>query len=144
MRTNMLSAYSLILSAYNTVPHDELFKKLERVCNKCEIDLIRAIYSRLVIRLGKETLHYNTGVAQGSMISPSLFDIYAEDLLFEMVQNGWSAEDILAFADDHLFISDSKDEVRKAIQITKSWCAKSGIKLNASKSGILEIVPRRK
>ena len=131
-------------SAYNTVPHDSLFEKLSQVCSQEEIQLIRAIYSRLVIRLGNETLRCNTGVAQGSMISPALFDIYAEDLLIEMLRNGWTLDELFAFADDHLFICDSIDLVRKAIKIIRVWCINSNITLNESKSGVLEIVPHRK
>lgn len=130
-------------SAYNTIPHRELFQKLENVCTKQEVQLIRAIYSRLTIRLGSERLRCNTGVAQGSMISPALFDIYAEELLIELTNQGWSIEDILAYADDHLIICDSVEELLRAINITKAWCKRFKIRLNPQKSGIVEMAPRR-
>jgi len=77
------------------------------------------------------------------MISPALFDLYAEDLLANLTDNGWSFEDVLAFADDHLVICDSTVELKNAIQLVNSWCKVSKIQLNAIKSGIVEIIPRR-
>ncbi len=82
-------------------------------------------------------------MAQGSTISPALFNIYAEELLLKLFEDGWSLEDLLAFADDHLFICDTLDEIVEAIKLTDTWCNESNIKLNPSKSGILEVVPRR-
>jgi len=130
-------------SAYNTVPHDELFQKLNSICSEEEVQLLRAIYSRMIIKLGSEKLRCNVGVAQGSMISPALFDLYAEDLITELIQNGWNIFDILAYADDHLILCDSIEELEKAISTVKSWCQKANILLNPTKSGILEVVPRR-
>ncbi len=130
-------------SAYNTVPHDRLFQKLSCICPNEEVQLLKAIYSRLSIRLGKEVISCNTGVAQGSMISPALFDIYAEDLLVKLEAEGWCIEDLLAYADDHLIICDSLDELRKAIKVVQEWCKEAKIKLNPNKSGILEVTHRR-
>jgi len=130
-------------SAYNSIPHDCLFKKLENICPENEIQLLKAIYSRLTIKLGEEKTNCNIGVAQGSMISPALFDIYSEDLICSLINRGWSFEDILAFADDHLIICNSIDEVLDAISIINTWCSSANISLNPQKSGILEVIPRR-
>ncbi len=143
---NKKPAFCLFLdfkSAYNTVPHDKLLQKLNHICTMDEVQLIRAIYSRLTIKLGKEIITCNTGVAQGSMISPALFDIYAEELLEIMESEGWDLEDLLAYADDHLVICDTIDEIRKAIQVVQDWCREANISLNANKSGILEVLHRR-
>ncbi len=50
-------------SAYKTIPHEELFQKLEPICTINEIQLLRAIYSRLVLKLGSESTKCNIGVA---------------------------------------------------------------------------------
>ena len=47
-------------SAYNTIPHDQLFVKMRKACSEDEIQLVRAIYSRLTIKLGDEQLKCNT------------------------------------------------------------------------------------
>jgi len=130
-------------SAYNSIPHDALFQKLESICPNSEVQLLKAIYSRLTIKIGDEKTKCNIGVAQGSMISPALFDIYSEELISRLIDAGFSFEDILAYADDHLIICDSLEDVLKAISVVKTWCSSANISLNPQKSGILEVIPRR-
>ena len=62
-------------NAYNTILHSKLFEKLKGILNEDEIQLIKAIYSRIKIKIGKETFTPNVEVAQGSVISPALFNI---------------------------------------------------------------------
>ena len=75
-------------NAYNTILHSNLFERLKGILNEDEIQLIKAIYSRIKIKIGNETFTPNVGVAQGSVISPALFNIYAEDLYKKLIQNG--------------------------------------------------------
>ena len=67
-------------SAYNTIMHSKLYEKLAKVFDQNEIQLLKALYSRNKIRLGNHSFSPNIGVAQGSVISPFLFNIYCEDL----------------------------------------------------------------
>jgi len=129
-------------SAYNTVPHNLLFERLKDVLSPEEIQLIQAIYSRTVVCQGDEKFRPNVGVAQGSVISPCLFNIYAEPLLYKLQDEGWRVEDLLGFADDHLVLCLTKGTLRKAINVVKEWCISANIKLNPDKSGILEVLPK--
>ena len=133
-------------SAYNTVLHDKLFHLLEKknVLTVNEIQLLKAIYSRVTIELGDERFQPNVGVAQGSLISPFLFNIYAEGLLDDLTDEGWRERDLYGFADDHLVRSGSLLQLEKAIGVVERWCLEYNIKLNPSKSGILEIFPKYK
>ena len=84
-------------NAYNTVLHTKLFQRLGRALNEDEIQYQKAIYSRLKIKLGTKSFKPNIGVAQGSVISPAMFNIYSEDLLHLIGEEASvSTEDLLA------------------------------------------------
>jgi len=133
-------------SALNTVSHSKLFDILgeKQVLSSPEIQLLQAIYSRTIIGLGNEHFRPNIGVPQGSIISPYLFNIYAEDLLRDLQREGWEINELFGYADDHLILNGSINQLRRAINIVKKWSSNYNIKLNSRKSGILEVPPKYK
>ncbi len=146
-RSSGIRTYLLFLdfsSAYNTVLHGELFRILRerKVLDDLEIQLLQAIYSRNTIELGNESFRPNIGVAQGSIISPYLFNIYSEELLIRLEELGWGIRDLYGFADDHLVLNGSVIQLRRAIGIIKDWSVQYNISLNPAKSGILEVPPK--
>ena len=50
-------------SAYNTVLHQKLFDILEDILDQDEITFIKAMWSRIVIRVGNSRIKPNVGVA---------------------------------------------------------------------------------
>ena len=132
-------------NAYNTVPHTLLFQKLRQ--KKCmsedEIDYLEALYAQYRIQIGDRKIKYNRGVAQGSILSPALFDIYIEDLAEELsLKTGLSFEDILFYADDILILCQSPAQIKKCIEIIERWSELNGMELNKKKSGILPLSSR--
>lgn len=133
-------------NAYNSVPHTRLFQKLEgkNIFSGDELKYLKCLYSRYKIRIGKETIKSNKGVAQGSIISPALFNIYIEDLSQQLRKEAdLNLEGILFYADDILLLCDSLDQLTKAIQIIESWARENGMDLNKKKSGIVPLTGRR-
>ena len=130
-------------NAYNTILHSKLFERLKGILNEDEIQLIKAIYSRIKIKIGNETFTPNVGVAQGSVISPALFNIYAEYLYDNLSKMGVAPEDQMGYADDLFILCYSKSNLRNIINLLKSWSKENNLELNASKSGIIEFLPRR-
>jgi len=124
-------------SAYNTILHSKLFQRLEKVLDNQEIEYLRALYSRNKIRLGQHSFNPNIGVAQGSVISPALFDIYTEDLLCKVEQAGIDMEDIFAYADDILILCTSLSQLRMVIKLLREWSGENNLYLNEKKSAIV-------
>jgi len=85
LRKHVFGLFIDFSNAYNTVLHHKLFEKLEKALSKEEIQLVKALYSRNRIRLGNQCFTPNVGVAQGSVISPSLFNVYCEDLYIDIM-----------------------------------------------------------
>ena len=146
LSTKKEKGYALFLdfrSAYNKVLHSKLYKRLEKVLSVEEIQLIKAIYSRQSISMNNEQFTPNCGVAQGSLISPGLFNIYVEPLYKKIENQGVSSDSIMAYADDLLVICSSLNQLQKVIQTVKQWCKKNNFELNEKKSGIVELLPRK-
>lgn len=124
-------------NAYNTILHTKLYERLHGVLTEDEIQLIKALYSRQRIRLGKEEFTPNVGVAQGSIISPALFNIYSEDLYNALEEKAYiNFQDLLGYADDLLIICSSKHQLRQVINTIKEWSIVNNLGLNAKKSGV--------
>ena len=73
-----------------------------------------------------------SGVPQGSVIGPLLFNIYLNSLL-EKIQ---SCDGVLAlaFADDLKIISSDHNKLKQALTVVQSWCSIFKLKLNPAKS----------
>jgi len=130
-------------SAYNTVDHQILFQKLLPILGEEKTNLIKSLYSRMKIRIGDETALPNQGVAQGSLISPALFNIYSEGL-FKTIESEIkiNEEDLLGYADDILIICDDLNTVSRVINEIRKWSILHNMKLNEKKSGIVEFFGR--
>ena len=83
------------------------------------------------------------GVAQGSVISPFLFNVYLEPLLWEL-NKFVLLEDIFGYADDVLVLLDNIETLKTCTLLIENWSSGNNMKINKSKSGILEFIPRRK
>ena len=129
-------------SAYNYTRHDLLFERLEKVLDKDEITFQKAIYDKILIQAENATFRPNLGVAQGSVISPSLFDIYTEPLLKELGEF-LAFDDILAYADDILILCENQHLLNKCIDVIERWSQENHLKINKKKSAILEFMHRR-
>lgn len=133
-------------NAYNSVPLTLLFKKLrsKQIFDTDEVDYLEQLYARYRIRIGNSSLAFNRGLAQGSIISPALFNIFIEDLGKELQDKAdLNIKDILMYADDIMTICASQTQLNKAIQTIEEWCRRNGMILNKKKSGIVVFAPRR-
>jgi len=118
-------------------------KTIEKLRNKAvleeeEIQFIEQMYARYRIKLGGSRLRCNKGVVQGPVISPSLFDIYIEDLCNEILKTSVTSEDILYYADEIIILCTTPTQV-KLLMLLKLGVLQvaNRMLLNKNKSGIV-------
>ena len=79
----------------------------------------------------------NCGVKQGCLLSPSLFNLYINDLIDLVsselgIQCGKYANiPILAYAEDIVLLAPSADSLQTLLNVLQSWCTSNGIKVNS-------------
>ena len=103
----------------------------------------------LTVRNGNKysTSHpLQSGIPQGSVISPSLFNIYINDLLKDFSPNVMYSK----FADDLAFwVSDTKPinciiKAQNTLNYIEDWITQNGLSLSASKSKAIFFTKKRK
>lgn len=84
------------------------------------------------IKIGSKLLTINTGVPQGSLISPLLFNIYIHKILLKVnrLDKGH------AYADDIVTASKSFDGLLNTINCIVEWSELNNMSLNRKKCGI--------
>ena len=89
------------------------------------------------------------GVHQGCILSPSLFDFYAEYIMrnagLEEAQAGikiaWRNINNLSYADDTTLMAESKEELKSLLMKAKEESEKAGLKLNIQETKIMASGP---
>ena len=90
------------------------------------------------------------GVRQGDNLSPTLFNIYLNDLAKELkdLELGVSIGDtqvcILLYADDIVLISEDEQKLQKMLDHVGNWCNKWQMKVNTEKTNIVHFRNKRK
>ena len=84
-----------------------------------------------------------SGVKQGSVISPTVFAVYVDDMLLKLQKRGCSVFGLnlgaLMYADDLVLLSPSRYELQEMINICTEELALLDLKLNVAKTAILKI-----
>ena len=81
-----------------------------------------------------------SGLKQGCNLSPTLFSIFANDLVQEInaldlgIQMGTVNISILMFADDKVLISNTEENLQVLLDPLHNWCKKWRVLINTSKS----------
>ena len=134
--------------AFDTVWHNGLFYKLQKIGIKGHfLETLRNIYqnTECAIKIdGKLTQFFpcKKGVRQGDPLSPALFNVFLNDLFTKLRSgncdpvslNNTDQINALAYADDIVLLSTSKEGLQKAIDITEQYCKTWKLKINQSKT----------
>jgi len=100
-------------SAYNMLSHKKLFTRLLRSLVRRKTRFLQTLNSKVPIVFEEEKIHPNQGVAQGSAISPVLFNIFSEALLYTLERKtDISLGCILMYAGNLLIICSDPIQIR--------------------------------
>ena len=141
--------------AFDCVDHNKLWKFLKEMGIPDHLTcLLRNLYAgqQATVRTGDGTtdgFQKGKGVYQGCILSPCLFNFYAEYIMrnagLEEVQAGIKIArrntNNLRYADDTTLMAESEEELKSLLMKVKVESEKVGLKLNIQKTNILASGP---
>ena len=134
--------------AFDTVWHDGLFHKLQEIgISGHFLETLRNIYknTKCAVKLDNKLTQFfqcKKGVRQGDPLSPTLFNVFLNDLFKELRDGNCDPVSLdntdpfngLAYADDIVLLSTSKEGLQKALDITEKYCEKWRLTVNHTKT----------
>ena len=135
--------------AFDCVDHNKLWKILKELEIPDHLTcLLRNRYSgqEATVRTGHGTtdwLKIGKGVCQSCILSPCLFNLYAEYIMRNagLEETHWRNINNLRYADDTTLIAESEEELKSLLMKVKEESEKVDLKLNIHKKKITAFSP---
>jgi hypothetical protein len=131
-------------SAFDVINHQLLYDKLAaRGCPPLLLSLVESLMlthltSRLLIN-GQVTDWFDRtcGVLQGSPLSPWLFNLFVDDLLFKVNMGIAGIPICLFYADDGAIVTHSNINLQQKLEMVEDWSKQNALLLGVSKCAII-------
>ena len=136
--------------AYDKVDRSKLLTLLTHTgVDRKVVQVIRKVYEDNEVRftLGDVStgwLRNNIGVRQGCVISPTLFNIYIEELIVRIRMTGKGVRvgdrrlGCLAYADDIVLMAESKEDMEELLQVVSIYGREWNVRYNDRKRKVME------
>ena len=140
--------------AYDRVPRDLLWLKLEKMgLNGNLLNSLQSIYQQVQcwVRVhGSLTKFFNvgTGLKQGCLLSPILFNLYLNDFICGIKEAGLGITvegekvAILVYADDIVLMAENEQDLQQMLNMLHEWCKLWKMSVNLGKTNIVHFRPR--
>ena len=152
---NIYFCFTDYAKAFDCVDHNKLWKILKEMGIPDHLTcLLRNLYAgqEAIVRTGQGTTDWfqiGKGVCQDCMLSPCLFNLYAEYIMrnagLEEAQAGFKIArrniNNLRYADDTTLMAESEEELKSLLMKVKVESEKVGLKLNIQKTKIMATGP---
>ena len=143
--------------AFDCVDHNKLWKILQEMGIPDHLTcLLGNLYAgqEAIVRTGHRTTDWfniGKGVCQGCILSPCLFNLYAECIMQNARLNEAQAGikiaerniDNLRYADDTSLTAESEEELKRLLMKVKEDSKKAGLKLNIWNSQVVQWIRTR-
>ena len=148
-KSKIFSCFVDLRRAFDTVWHDGLLYKLRENCiGSKSFSIIKDMYSccQSSVKIENnfsEFFEINRGVKQGDSLSPTLFNIYINDIhsIFDRQCDPVCIDtnfiNSLSFADDLVILSESAEGLQQALNKLEQYCHKWQLTVNTNKTKIL-------
>ena len=143
--------------AFDSIPRDKLWHKLKRIeVNGHFLNIIQRLYSKTQYSVYLENAStdwftVNSGVKQGCTLSPTLFNIYINDLVDYLKSStagslnvGKVNLDCLLYADDLVIIADCPNTLQEKLHCLTQFCDDWSLSINPQKTKIVHFRNNRK
>ena len=141
--------------AFDCVDHNKLRKILKEMGIPDHLTcLLRNLYAgqEATVRSGHGTTDWfqtGKGVCQGCILSPCLFNLYAEYIMRNArlgdahagIKSARRNINNLRYADDTILMTESEEEVKSLLMKVKEESEKVDLKLNIQKMKVMHLVP---
>ena len=142
----MLCGFS---KAYDRIPREMLWYKLSNLGLHGNILLaIQALYHNVQCRVNvnntfSSIFNVSTGLKQGCLISPQMFNIYINDLVTCINQLGLGINvggnkiSVLLYADDLVLLGSCAKDIQMMLSTLNKWCTDWGLAVNPGKTKVM-------
>jgi len=120
---------------FDTIPKDRLLALVsEKISDRRVLDLVKLFLDQSVLEEFREWTP-ESGVPQGAVLSPSLSNLYLNELDHRMADLGY---EMVRYADDFVILCRSQEQAELALEEVKRFVCEAGLTLHPEKTHIVD------